>query len=721
MQDPFYHKEKRRKTQRMLDADAWLDSAIYEFFHSLGRGYRHVEDFFANFRVRGLRRFFVEILSDGATFLAIGAVLMLSLALPAFDAVQSGQFNKPEDISVTFLDRYGNQIGQRGIRSDDSYPLSKLPDYFVKAAIATEDRRFYDHFGVDVFGTLRALVNNAQGDNGTQGGSSITQQLAKNLFLSPEQTLERKIKEAFLAVWLEWHYSKDEILKLYFDRAYMGAGNFGVAAAAEYYFGKKVTDINLAEAAMLAGLFKAPTNFSPTVDLAAARGRANQVLSNLVDAGFMTEGQVAAARRNPATPIDHTDEVNSPNYFLDWAFDQTKQLIADSKSTSNSFVVRTTIDPVLQSYAEDAVTSVMRDQGAAYNATQAALVAAEPDGEVRAMVGGVDYGKSQFNRAVAALRQPGSSFKAFVYSELFESTNSTPTTRIDDRYVCIGDWCPRNYEGNLFGNITLTQAFAESVNTAAVAVSIKTGRQPIADLAHKMGITSDFPVTRSLALGVAEVSVIDMTSAYAVFASGGYKTPCFGILKITTTRGDTVFQRDLNAPRPRVLSQQTVGYMDNMFRAVVTSGTGRAAQIDGVPAVGKTGTTSDYRDAWFVGFTGNYVAAVWYGNDDYHQMKNMTGGTLPAKTWQKFMAYAHTNIEIKPVYGIDFKPALPQTVVASNTTTTPPEAQRPPTLKPEAADKLLDIADQLDAALKGQGSGQNVATLAVTAAPAGHG
>ena len=721
MQDPFYHKEKRRKTQRMLDADAWLDSAIYEFFHSLGRGYRHVEDFFANFRVRGLRRFFVEILSDGATFLAIGAVLMLSLALPAFDAVQSGQFNKPEDISVTFLDRYGNQIGQRGIRSDDSYPLSKLPDYFVKAAIATEDRRFYDHFGVDVFGTLRALVNNAQGDNGTQGGSSITQQLAKNLFLSPERTVERKIKEAFLAVWLEWHYSKDEILKLYFDRAYMGAGNFGVAAAAEYYFGKKVTDINLAEAAMLAGLFKAPTNFSPTVDLAAARGRANQVLSNLVDAGFMTEGQVAAARRNPATPIDHTDEVNSPNYFLDWAFDQTKQLIADSKSTSNSFVVRTTIDPVLQSYAEDAVTSVMRDQGAAYNATQAALVAAEPDGEVRAMVGGVDYGKSQFNRAVAALRQPGSSFKAFVYSELFESTNSTPTTRIDDRYVCIGDWCPRNYEGNLFGNITLTQAFAESVNTAAVAVSIKTGRQPIADLAHKMGITSDFPVTRSLALGVAEVSVIDMTSAYAVFASGGYKTPCFGILKITTTRGDTVFQRDLSAPRPRVLSQQTVGYMDNMFRAVVTSGTGRAAQIDGVPAVGKTGTTSDYRDAWFVGFTGNYVAAVWYGNDDYHQMKNMTGGTLPAKTWQKFMAYAHTNIEIKPVYGIDFKPALPQTVVASNTTTTPPEAQRPPTLKPEAADKLLDIADQLDAALKGQGGGQNVATLAVTAAPAGHG
>ncbi|MBN9305628.1 MAG: penicillin-binding protein [Devosia sp. 67-54] len=720
MQDPFYHKEKRRKTSRALDADAWLDSALYEFWQALGRGYRHIEDFFANFRVRGVRRFFVEIFSDGATFLAIGSVLMLALALPAFQAVQTGSFNKPEDISVTFLDRYGNEIGRRGIRSDDSYPLDKLPDYFVKAAISTEDRRFYDHFGVDIVGTLRALVNNAQGDNGTQGGSSITQQLAKNLFLSPERTVERKIKEAFLAVWLEWHYSKDDILKLYFDRAYMGGGNFGAAAAAEYYFGKKITDVNLAEAAMLAGLFKAPTKYAPTVDLAAARARANLVLSNMVDAGYMTEGQVAAARRSPATPIDHTAEINSPNYFLDWAFDRAKQIIADSKTTANSFVVRTTIDPVLQSYAEDAVTSVMRDNGERYNASQAAMVVTEPNGPVRAMVGGMDYGKSQFNRAVAALRQPGSSFKAFVYAQAFESTNMTPVTRIDDRYVCIGDWCPRNYEGNLFGNITLTQAFEHSVNTAAVALSIKTGRQPIADLAHKMGITSDFPVTRSLALGVAEVSVLDMTSAYSVFASGGYKTPAYGITKITTLRGDTVFDKDVNAPRERILSDKTVGYMDTLMRAVVTGGTGTRAAVDGVPAVGKTGTTSDYRDAWFVGFTGNYVAAVWYGNDDYHQMNKMTGGTLPAMTWQKFMAYAHTNIEVKPIPFLDFTPR-PFVVQASTDGSPSPSApQRPPTLKPDAAAKLLDIADQLNAALRG-GDEQNVATLAVTPAPAGRG
>ena len=718
MQDPFYHKEKRRKKSRALDADAWLDSALFEFWGAVGRGYRHIEDFFAHFRVRGIRRFFVEIFSDGATFLAIGMVMVLALALPAFQATASGSFNKPEDISVTFLDRYGNEIGRRGIRSDDSFRLDQLPDYFVKAAISTEDRRFYDHFGVDVIGTLRALVNNASGDNGTQGGSSITQQLAKNLFLSPERTVERKIKEAFLAVWLEWHYSKDQILKLYFDRAYMGGGNFGAAAAAEYYFGKKITDVNLAEAAMLAGLFKAPTKYAPTVDLAAARARANQVLSNLVDAGFLTEGQVAAARRNPATPIDHTDEINSPNYFLDWAFDQTKQIIADSKTNSNSFIVRTTIDPVLQSYAEDAVASVIRENGVQYDVTQSAMVVAEPNGQVRAMVGGVDYGKSQFNRAVSSLRQPGSSFKAFVYAEAFEATDLTPTSRVQDKNVCIGDWCPTNYEGERFGALTMTSAFQHSVNTTAVALSIKTGRQPIADLAHKMGITSDFPVTRSLALGVAEVSVIDMASAYSVFASGGYRTPAYGILKISTTRGDEVFQKDPDAPRERILSEKTVGYMDILMRSVVTGGTGRRAAVDGVPAVGKTGTTSDYRDAWFCGFTGNYVATVWYGNDDYHQTNRLTGGLLPAMTWQKFMAYAHTNIEVKSIPGIDFTPA---TVVVASTdgAAVAAEASRPPTLKPEAANRLLDLADELHAALKATGDEPAVATLAVTAAPAG--
>ena len=701
MQDPFYHKEKRRKKTRMLAADAWLDSALYDFWQSAGRGYGRVEDFFSRFRISGIKRLFVEVISDAMSFGAIGMVLVTGLALPAFDATASGHFNKAEDISVTFLDRYGNEVGRRGIRSDDSYPLDKLPDYFVKAALATEDRRFYDHWGIDFVGTARALLSNAQGENSTQGGSSITQQLAKNLFLSSERTLERKIKEAFLAVWLEWHYSKDEILKLYFDRAYMGGGNFGAAAAAEFYFGKKITDVNLAEAAMLAGLFKAPTKYAPHVDLAAARGRANLVLSNLVDAGFLTEGQVTAARRNPAVPVDRSAEANSPNYFLDYAFEEVKKQVEASNSTSNSFVVRTTIDPVLQSYAEDAVTSVVREQGEQFNVSQAAMVVTEPNGAIRAMVGGIDYGKSQFNRAIVPNRQPGSSWKPFVYATAFENIpDYTPETVISGATQCIGDWCPRNYSGNAVGRISLISAFAQSINTVPVNLSIKMGRQPIADMAHRMGITNDFEVTRSLALGAASVSVIDMVSSYSVFADHGLKTTAFGITRVSTTSGELIYEADPNPVRERILSEHTVQFMNRMMRAVVENGTGRRAQIEGVPTVGKTGTTSSYRDAWFCGFTGNYVAAVWLGNDDYQPTNKVTGGTLPTVVWQKFMAYAHTNIEIKPVDGVDFQPAPFVIANAEGATPLATPTERPPSLKPEAARKLLEVADRLKQALE---------------------
>jgi penicillin-binding protein 1A len=716
VQDPFYHKEKRRKKTRMLDADAWLDSAMYEFWESFGRGYTRVQDFFAVFHVTGFKRFFVEIFSDALSFAAIGAVLMTALALPAFDATVSGRFNKAEDYAVVFLDRYGNEIGHRGIRSDDSYPLDKLPDYFIKATLATEDRRFYEHFGIDVVGTLRALMSNAQGENGVQGGSSITQQLAKNLFLSSERTIERKIKEAFLSIWLEWHYSKDEILKLYFDRAYMGGGNFGAAAAAEFYFGKKITDVTLAEAAMLAALFKAPTKYAPHVDLAAARARANLVLSNLVDSGFLTEGQVTAARRNPAVPVDRSAEANSPNYFLDWAFEEAKKEIEVADTNSNAFIVRTTIDPVLQSYAEDAVTSVVREQGEQYNVSEAAMVVTEPTGPIRAMVGGMDYGKSQFNRAIVPNRQPGSAFKLFDYATAFELIPEyDPDSIVSGATQCIGNWCPRNYSGNSVGRISLISAFQQSINTVPVNLSIKTGRQPIADFAHKIGLTNDFPVTRSLALGAASVSVIDMTSSYAVFANHGYKTPAYGITRITTLGGQDIYSVDADAKPERVVSEQTVAYMNRMMRAVVESGTGRRALIEGVPAVGKTGTTSSYRDAWFCGFTGNYVAAVWFGNDNYEPTKTLTGGLLPTVAWQKFMAYAHTNIEIKPVFGVDFQPAPFVIATAEDGTTPAEQVERPPTLKPEAAQKLLEVADRLKATL---GSSRPADTASIAVAPA---
>lgn len=700
MQDPFYSKQKRpKRAGGMLAADAWLDSSLYEFWQALGRGYTRYQDFMSRFHVTGFKRFIVEILSDAFTFGAIGAVLMTALAMPAFSIIDRGAFNKAEDYSVVFLDRFGNEIGRRGIRSDDSVALDQMPDYLIKATLATEDRRFYDHFGIDIVGTLRALASNAQGDNSTQGGSSLTQQLAKNLFLSSERTFERKIIEAYLAIWLEWHYSKDEILKLYFDRAYMGGGNFGVTAAAEYYFGKRVQDINLAEAAMLAGMFKAPTRYAPHVDLAAARGRANLVLSNLVAAGFLTEGQVTAARRHPASPIERTADVNSPNYFLDWAFDEAKRIIDETGAQGNNFTVRTTIDTTLQRYAEEAVTSVVREQGEQYKVSQAAMVVTDTQGAIRAMVGGTDYGKSQFNRAIVSTRQPGSSFKPFVYAEAFEQLGLKPSDTISDRPVCIGDWCPQNYGRNYKGQISLQSAFAASINTVPVTLSIKTGRDTIAALSHRMGLRADYPVTRSLALGVASVSVLDMTSSYAVFANDGLKTPAFGITRMTTLTGDPVWEYDPDAPRERILSEQTVAYMNQMMRAVVTSGTGSRAKIEGVPTLGKTGTTTSYRDAWFCGFTGNYVAAVWFGNDDYRPTNNLTGGTLPTIAWQKFMAYAHTNIEIKPVFGVDFVPE--QTIVADAAAVPEEEtAERPPNLTPAAARKLLDLADRLDIAIK---------------------
>lgn len=698
MQDPFYTKEKKRKPKAsMLAADAWLDSSLYEFWQTLGRGYTRYQDFMSRFHVAGIKRFFVEILSDAFSFGAIGAVLMTALALPAFDIIDRGAFNKAEDYSVVFMDRFGNEIGRRGIRSDDSVALDQMPDYLLKATLATEDRRFYEHFGIDVVGTLRALMSNAQGDRGTQGGSSITQQLAKNLFLSSERTLERKIVEAFLSVWLEWNYSKDQILKLYFDRAYMGGGNYGVTAAAEFYFGKRVQDISLAEAAMLAGMFKAPGNYAPHVDLAAARGRANLVLTNLVASGFLTEGQVTAARRHPAAAIDRSDDINSPNYFLDWAFEEAKAIIETTNAPGNNFIVRTTIDTTLQSYAEEAVTSVIREQGEQYRVEQGAMVVTDTQGAIRAMVGGTDYAKSQFNRAIVSTRQPGSSYKPFVYAEAFEQLGLTPSDTISDRPVCIGDWCPQNYGRSYRGQTTLLSAFAASINTVPVTLSIKTGRDAIAQLSYRMGLRQEYPVTRSLALGVASVSVLDMTSSYAVFANHGYKTQAYGLTRMTTLGEQLVWERDADAPRERVLSEQTVSYMNQMMHTVVTGGTGRRAAVEGVPALGKTGTTTSYRDAWFCGFTGNYVAAVWFGNDDYRPTNNLTGGTLPATAWQKFMAFAHTNIEVMPVFGVDFEP--PQAIVADADLERLEEViERPPSLKPAAARKLLDLADRLEAA-----------------------
>jgi penicillin-binding protein 1A len=713
---------KRRLDNFRLDLDARFDSTLFSSLRGTRELYERYSTFMDRFYVGRWKRWvFIEPLSEAATIGLGGLVLMLALAIPAFRETADEDWLKKSDLAVSFLDRYGNPIGSRGIKHNDSIPLEDFPDNLIKATLATEDRRFYDHFGIDIAGTARALVTNAQAGGVRQGGSSITQQLAKNLFLNNERTIERKVKEAFLAVWLETRLTKNEILKLYLDRAYMGGGTFGVDGAAHFYFNKSARDVNLAEAAMLAGLFKAPTKYAPHINLPAARARANVVLDNLVDAGFMTEGQVFGARRNPAFAVDRRDE-NSPNYYLDYAFDEMRKLVDTfPKSYSERvFVVRTAIDMNVQRAAEDAVENQLRQFGRDYHATQAASVVADLDGGVRAMVGGRDYGASQFNRAVDAYRQPGSSFKPYVYSTALMN-GFKPTSIVVDGPVCLGNWCPQNYGHSYSGAVTLTQAITRSINVIPVKLSIaignnpknqwesaKRGRAKIVEVARRFGIKAPLPDTPSLPIGADELTVIEHAVAYATFPNKGKSATPHAVLEVRTGTGDLVWRWDRDGPKLRVAIPASVAAdMVGMMSHVVSEGTARRAALDNIPTAGKTGTTNAYRDAWFVGYTGNFTCAVWYGNDDYSPTNRMTGGSLPAQTWHDIMVAAHQGVEIKDISGYPAAgpkpppPAVPATVAAFGAPK-PPEIKPgpPPVLTKRGADILVRVEKLLDEAAK---------------------
>jgi penicillin-binding protein 1A len=700
----------------MLDLDSRIDSTLF----STGKGARELYERYSTFMDRFYvgrwkRWVFIEPFSEAATLGLGGLVLLLALAVPAFRETADEDWLKKSDLAVSFLDRYGNPIGNRGIKHNDSIPLEDFPDNLIKATLATEDRRFYEHFGIDVAGTFRALLTNAQAGGVRQGGSSITQQLAKNLFLSNERTIERKVNEAFLSLWLESRLTKNEILKLYLDRAYMGGGTFGVDGAAHFYFNKSVRDINLAEAAMLAGLFKAPTKFAPHINLPAARARANVVLDNLVDAGFMTEGQVFGARRNPAFAVDRRDE-NSPNYYLDYAFDEMRKLVDTFPKSYNErvFVVRTAIDMNVQHAADEAIENQLRQFGRDYHATQAASVVADLDGGIRAMVGGRDYGASQFNRATDAYRQPGSSFKPYVYTTALLN-GFKPTSIIVDGPVCIGNWCPQNYGHSYSGAVTLTQAITRSINVVPVKLSIalggkagpKAGRAKIVEVARRFGIKAPLPDTPSLPIGADEVTVIEHAVAYATFPNRGRAVTPHAVLEVRTGTGDLVWRWDRDGPKPRqAIPASVAADMAQMMSHVVSEGTARRAALDGIPTAGKTGTTNSYRDAWFVGYTGNFTCAVWFGNDDYSPTNRMTGGSLPAQTWHEIMSVAHQGIEIKELPGVGLgqklpQPAVPATVAAVGAPR-PPEIKPgpPPVLTKRGADILVQVEKLLDDAAK---------------------
>ncbi len=659
-------------SRALLAADSWLDSTLWESGRRAREGYGSFAMFMDRFYVSGLKRVTVELACEALTISIAGGMLMLALAMPAFELV-SEDWLKKQDLAITFFDRYGQEVGRRGIRHDDSVSYDELPANLIHAVVATEDRRFFEHFGIDIVGTARALTVNTRANGVVQGGSSLTQQLAKNLFLSNERTISRKVNEAFLALWLEWHLSKREILSLYLDRVYLGAGTFGVQAASEYYFGKSVRDLSLPEAAMIAGLFKAPSKYAPSINLPAARARANDVLNNLVDAGYLTAGQIYAAQRNPATPVDRQRN-SSPDWYLDWAFNEVKDLAAAGKFGQETVLnVRLALDPGIQQFAVDTIENNLRQYGPGFHVKQAATVILEPNAAVRAMVGGRDYGASQFNRATDALRQPGSSFKPYVYLTAMMA-GFKPTSHINGGPICVGNWCPRNFNDEKAGNITLTVGLQESLNTVAVRLTqmigeqaghsgwqaSKVGREKVVVTARKVGVTSPLPDTVSLPLGADALRVMDQASSYATFASGGKHTTPYATVSVTNGRGDLLYDHDRDQPKPeQVVDYNAVADLNTMLHQVVLGGTGRRANLDGFLVSGKTGTTNDYHDAWFCGFTGNFVGAVWYGNDDNSGMNQMTGGTLPAQTWHEIMAYAHQNVEPKPVPGLTGPPPKP--------------------------------------------------------------
>lgn len=629
----------------VLAQDAWINDSAFQLHQRIRDGIAGYSSLFERIYVRGIPRFILEITSEALLPLLIISLGVVAYALPEIKD-EASIWSGNRKYSVIFEDKYGNEIGQRGILHDDTVEIDDIPEHVINAVLATEDSRFYGHFGIDIIGTLRALVTNVRASDIVQGGSSITQQLAKNLFLSPEKTIRRKIHEAFLALWIEQRKTKKEILKLYLDSAYMGAGAFGIEAAARTYFNRSVREINLAQAAMLAGLFKAPTRYAPHRNLPVARARAAVVLDRMASVGFATQGEVLSAKMNPAEIIRNSKtEGFSPDYFLDWAYLQTQNIV---KGRAYALRVKTTIDPYIQQKADYVVLTALQGKSKTLKVDQAALVAVATDGAVRAMVGGRDYGASQFNRATDAKRQPGSAFKPFVYLTALRE-GYRPNDLMEDSPVKIGDWSPNNYNRRYRGYVTLSTALTWSINTIPVKLTQEFGRKSVIRVAKKLGITSELVPNRSLPLGTSEISVLEMAGAYATFANGGREAKPYGVLEIRTHDGATLlYSHDRDAkPRQQIISPSYIADLNGMLSNVITRGTGRRAYLSYTDAAGKTGTTQSYRDAWFVGYTGDIATAVWFGNDDYTPTNRITGGSLPAQTWQRFMTSAFSKDQLQ--------------------------------------------------------------------------
>lgn len=558
---------------------------------------------------------------------------------------QASTWNIPQrPPNVRIIDRNGFLIANRGTTGGEALSLKEMSPWIPKAVVAIEDRRFYDHYGVDPIGIARAMVTNIIHSRSKQGGSTLTQQLAKNLFLSPDRTLERKVQEALLALWLEHKYTKDQILEIYLNRVYLGSGAYGVEAASRRYFGKSAKDVDLMEAATLAGLLKAPSRLSPARDPKAANDRAKLVLAAMKEEGMVSDAEVAMAEAEPMARAE-AYWTGSENYVADQVVQQLPFLIGE---TDKDIVVETTLDMTLERAAEEAIRTQISENGEKRDVSQGALVSIDKSGAIRAMVGGVDYAQSQFNRATDAKRQPGSTFKPFVYLAALEA-GRTPNTIRNDAPVRIGNWTPKNYGGKYMGEVTLTTALSHSLNSVAAQLIMEVGTDKVIEVAHRLGIHSALSDNASIALGTSEVSLLELTGAFVPFANGGYKPQLRLISKVEDTNGKTIYDfGEITANR--VVQSDIVGMMNAMLEQTVENGTARKAAIDR-PSAGKTGTSQDFRDAWFIGYTTDYVTGIWFGNDDGHPMKTISGGSLPVRAWKSYMTVAEKSLPVLPLPG----------------------------------------------------------------------
>jgi penicillin-binding protein 1A len=545
---------------------------------------------------------------------------------------------RPPNIAILASD--GALIANRGDTGGAAIRLADLPPYLPKAFISIEDRRFYAHWGLDPVGVGRAVVTNLLGRGGMQGGSTLTQQLAKNLFLTQERTVSRKIQEAILALWLEHKFSKDQILELYLNRVYFGSGAYGVEAASEHYFGHSAREASLAESAVLAGLMKAPSKLAPDRNPEGANERAAQVLTAMAQEGHISESQAKQALGQPAQ-ARRDARSGSVNYVADYVMDSLANTIG---AIDEDIVVSTTVDERLQLAAENALAEELNKKGDKFGVTQGALVSIDPDGAVRALVGGRNYAESQFNRAVSAKRQPGSAFKPFVYLAGLEH-GLTPESVKEDAPINLKGWQPENYSHEYMGPVTLTRALSLSLNTVAIRVGLEAGPKTVAKTAHRLGIKSELQINPSIALGTSEVTPLELVTAYAPFANGGIGVSPHVITKVTTATGKSLYQGKAEA-LGRVVDPQYVAMMNRMMQETLLTGTARKAELPGWQAAGKTGTSQDFRDAWFIGYTSHLVTGVWLGNDDNSPTKKASGGNLPVEIWSHYMTLAHQDIEV---------------------------------------------------------------------------